>query len=183
MNAIKKIMTLIDKNSHTLPEGEYLEICQALKEAYQDPSKPASIFRDTVMDELGDDDDSSSYFTEYYNNFAFRIECDYNYTQIEMLKKMCVDMKPLSYATAAIKDLAIRHYCSINHIHDIEFTEDGLRQYLEDTGNILCATHEKRGFKPAVKQMYKSFLVLENTFREECVEAFKHKIREIKMYM
>jgi len=183
MNAIKKIMSLIDKNSQVLPEGDYLEICQALKEAYQDPSKPAPIFRETVMDDLGEDDDSTSYFTEYYNDYAFSIECDYNNTQIEILKKMCADMKPLSYATATIKDLAIRHYCSINHIHDIELTEEGLQRYLEETGNVLSATHEKQGFKPAVRQMYKSFLVLENTFREECVEAFKNKIREIKICM
>lgn len=182
MNAIKKIMTLIDKNSQALPEGDYLEICQALKEAYQEPSNPVSIFRDAVMDDLGDDDDSTSYFTEYYNDYAFSIECDYNHTQIEILEKMCADMKPLSYATATIKDLAIRHYCSINHIHDIEFTEEGLRRYLEDSGNVLSATHEKRGFKAAVKEMYKSFLVLENTFRQECVQAFKNKIREIKIY-
>lgn len=182
MNAIKKIMTLIDKNSQVLPEGDYLEICDALKEAFHEPSKSASIFPGTVMDELGDDDDSASYFTEYYNDYAYSIECDFNHTQIEILEKMCADMKPLSYATASIKDLAIRHYCSINHIHDIEFTEDGLRRYLEDSGNVLSATHEKRGFKTAVKEMYKSFLLLENNFRRECVQAFNDRIREIKIY-
>jgi hypothetical protein len=183
MNAIKKIMTLIDKNSQALPEGDYLEICDALKEVYDEPSSDPVIFKRPVMLDLADEDDSSTrHFHDYYNDYAHSIECDYAHTQIEILDKMCVDMRPLRYVTAPLKDMALRHYCSINHLHDIELTEEGLRKYLEDSGNVLSATHERRGFKAAVKEMYKSFLVLENTFRGECVQAFRDKIREIKIY-
>jgi hypothetical protein len=50
---LHEIMSLVDKNSSLIPEGDYLELCEKVRDLYKEIERPVRILR---YDEDEDDD-------------------------------------------------------------------------------------------------------------------------------
>ena len=89
MDELLSVMQLIDKNADKLPEGDYLEICNRLKNAYNKRADPEFFFDydNFNIPQLGPTQEVHDYFRNYYMDQAISLESDYLSGQIEYLRK------------------------------------------------------------------------------------------------
>ena len=133
MNDLLRAMQLIDKFSNKIPEGDYLELCNCLKTAYNKRVDPVYFFDyDTFMiPEIGPSEDTYRYFYDHYFDRALNIDSDFIQGQITYLQKELVEAQPIKRITKKVKERVIRHYCHMNGLGDedveIEFPEKDLQ--------------------------------------------------------
>ena len=101
MDDLLKVMQLIDQNSEKFGDGEYLEICNHLKNAYASRTDPVYLF---------DHDE---------------IENNYNFLQgqVTYLQKERSEHKKLLRLTKRIKLEAKQEYCEMMNLNDTTWEE------------------------------------------------------------
>ena len=133
MDDLLRVMQIVDSHSNVLPEGDYLEICKHLKNAYNKRADPVYFFDydDFNIPQIGPSEDTYRYFYDHYFDKALNIESDFLQGQITYLKKELVDAQPIKRITKRVRERVVRHYCYMNGLSDeeveIEFPEKDLQ--------------------------------------------------------
>lgn len=184
MDELLSVMQLIDKNVDKLPEGDYLEICNRLKKAYNKRADPEFFFDYETFDipPLGPTQEVHDYFRNYYMDQAISLESDYLSGQIEYLRKELEGTHTLKRRTKFIQETCVRHYCLSNNLDPEDYinyiirSEDGedRESTWEDTLTRLHIT------KQDVMNMAKNYMCIENTFREKYREAIERKLEKLE---
>jgi len=158
MNDLLRAMQLIDKFSNKIPEGDYLELCNCLKTAYNKRVDPVYFFDyDTFMiPEIGPSEDTYRYFYDHYFDRALNIDSDFIQGQITYLKKELQDGQPIKRITKNVRNEVRKHYCCIHGL-DTEEVDVG---FSDADWNQMCET----------------YVEIENHFRAKYVEAVKRKL-------
>ena len=153
MNDLRQVMQLIDKHSSILPEGDYLELCKHLKNAYNRRADPVYFFdyENFSVLPVGSTPETNKYFQEYYLDKALNIDSDFLLGQIIYLQKELMDAQPIRRITKTIRERVIHHYRMIHGVDTEEFPKKTLQIMCKsfiDTENEFreryCATVEKR---------------------------------------
>ena len=184
MDELLSVMQLIDKNVDKLPEGDYLEICNRLKKAYNKRADPEFFFDYETFDipPLGPTQEVHDYFRNYYMDQAISLESDYLSGQIDYLRKELEGTHTLKRRTKFIQETCVRHYCLSNNLDPEDYinyiirSEDGedRESTWEDTLTRLHIT------KQEVMNMAKNYMCIENTFREKYREAIERKLEKLE---
>lgn len=184
MDELLSVMQLIDKNVDKLPEGDYLEICNRLKKAYNKRADPEFFFDYETFDIplLGPTQEVHDYFRNYYMDQAISLESDYLNGQIEYLRKELESTHTLKRRTKFIQETCVRHYCLSNNLDPEDYinyiirSEEGedRESTWEDTLKRLHLT------KYDVMNMAKNYMYIENTFREKYREAIERKLEKLE---
>ena len=181
MDHLRNALRVIDQNSDKLPEGDYLEICNHLRNAYRDrDAKEMATLIDYehfdifVSNQPGDVLD---HFYDHYYSTAILSEENFLRMQLTYLYDELNYNKPLQRATKSVKGEAIRQYCMLHNILLEQYDEETLRTHLDESGCDLGDSGTK--FEKGVKQMYKSYIALENTYREIYSTAIQRRISKI----
>lgn len=184
MDELLSVMQLIDKNVDKLPEGDYLEICNRLKKAYNKRADPEFFFDYETFDipPLGPTQEVHDYFRNYYMDQAISLESDYLSGQIDYLRKELEGTHTLKRRTKFIQETCVRHYCLSNNLDPEDYinyiirSEDGedRESTWEDTLTRLHIT------KQDVMNMAKNYMCIENTFREKYREAIERKLEKLE---
>lgn len=179
MNALKDVMSIIDKNAHSLPEGDYLRICNALNMAYKRNEGYPYIFnhQEQIVNADNEDQHSSDYFLNYYVECAISVEQFFIEQQIDSLLRLRDMYKPLKRISKNVKEKAIQHYCIIHNIDDIEDNEGALKEHLDRTGYVIG--DGSKPFTEAVNIIYRSYMDLENQFRRKCIRLIDDRIKSL----
>lgn len=76
MNDLLQAMQIIDKHSTSLPEGEYIELCKHLKNAYNKRVDPVYFFdyEDFRIHPIGPSEETFRYFYDYYFDKALNMD-------------------------------------------------------------------------------------------------------------
>ena len=113
-----KAMRVIDQNSSLIPEGDYLEICNYLKAAYNQRSDPESFFDYENFRILppSQDDGIVSYFYNHYLDVALEFDIDFIYSQIHYLENELVNYKSIRRISKPLKKRVLKHYCRIYNV-------------------------------------------------------------------
>jgi hypothetical protein len=159
MDDLLRAMQLIDKHSDVLPEGDYLDICNHLKNAYNRRTDPVYFFdydNFTILP-IGPSNETFQYFHDYYFDKALNVDSDFIQGQISYLQKELNEARPIRRITKTVRDRVIRHYC---HIHGIN-TED------------VYTGFSKRN----IVSMCKAYVAIENDFREKYRDAIEKRIQ------
>jgi len=87
MTELLRVMQIIDENSNVLPEGNYLELCNLLKKAYEVRTDPVFLFeyehfRIPPIAPV----DMFQYFYDYYYDKSLRMDSDFIHGQIRYLE-------------------------------------------------------------------------------------------------
>jgi hypothetical protein len=133
MDDLLHVMQIVDSHSNVLPEGDYLEICKHLKNAYNKRADPVYFFDYDVFDipQIGTSEDTYRYFYDYYFDKALNMDSDFIQGQITYLQKELVEAQPIRRITKRVKERVIKHYCYMNGLGDedveIEFPESNLQ--------------------------------------------------------
>ena len=158
MDDLLQAMQLIDKHSDKLPEGDYLEICNCLKNAYNKRADPVYFFDyDTFsIPQIGPTREIFQYFHDYYFDKALSIDSDFIHGQITYLEKEIQEGQPIQRITKKVRNDVKRHYCFIHGL---------------DTEEVDV------GFSEADwNQMSKTYVEIENDFRAKYLEAVKKRL-------
>ena len=156
MDDLLRVMQIIDSHSDVLPEGDYLELCKHLKNAYNKRSDPVYFFNyeDFRIHPIGETQDTFRYFYDYYFDKALNIDSDFIQGQITYLRKELVDAQPVKRITKRVRQRVIKHYCYMNGLSDeeveIEFSEKVLKSMCRafvDTENEF-----RLGYRTAIEK-------------------------------
>jgi len=185
MEELRNVMRVIDENSHRLPEGDYLTMCNLMRKIYN--HKQSEEWTTLVDYELFDvytpneSDDVLDHFHDYFYNISINNEETYLRIQIEYLQDELINNKPIKRVTNYVKHNAIKQYCEINHFILNRYDEEHLRQYMDEQQCDIGPAGTP--FKKGVKTIYKSYIAIENTYRELYCEAIKKRIRKLYSWL
>ena len=165
MDDLLEVMQLIDRNSEKLPEGDYLEICNRLKNVFSKRSDPEFFFDYERFDipVLGPTRDVHEYFHDYYMNQALGVDIEYISGQIDYLQKEYNQLPPLKRISKKIRETAVKHYCLANHLIPEERTPETLGLDDED-----------------IESMSRAYMIVENSFREKCRKAIDRRLDSLE---
>ena len=158
MENLLKAMQVLDRNSSLIPEGDYLEICNYLKAAYNQRSDPESFFDYENFRILpsSDNDGITSYFFNHYIDTALELDIDFIYNQISYLESELVNYKSIRRISKPLKNRVLRHYCRIYNVDPGEG-----EQYFEPK---------------LLTQLCRTYIEVENDFRSKYRESIEKKI-------
>lgn len=119
MDDLLKAMQLIDTHSDKIPEGDYLDICNRLKNAYNKRSDPVYFFNyeDFTILPIGPGAETLQYFHDYYFDKALNLDSDFIQGQIRYLQREFEEARPIRRITKTVKEQVMRHYCNIHGIN------------------------------------------------------------------
>lgn len=179
MDRIAKLMQIIDENSNNISEGDYLKICNILKTIYRDKEGPKTLIdyeTFTIVDE-SQTDEINDHFYDYFYNMSVLNEINYAIIQRDYLETELYENRPIKRINKNVKLLAIGEFCKINNILLSEYTEKDLEAYLDRTGYDLCEPGVS--FTQGIKRVYKSYMTVENIYRQIYRNAIQKKISEL----
>ena len=183
MEALTQLMSLIDLNSKSLPEGEYLKACNYMKDIYKCVPRPTS--PEAALPRINTDrqpvplSDSDSEDEE--DDFALRpiqqmrdelADVTHNMTrstqEIRRRESRLRYLKIKQRVTAAVRRDAVRERAQQLGIRLREYTMDELRA----KGHNVA---DERSF-------YKGYLERQNLLTRDIMTDLKDEIEEIKRY-
>lgn len=158
MDDLLQAMQIIDRHSNVLPEGDYLELCKHLKNAYNKRADPVYFFdyEDFRIPPVGPSEDSFRYFYDYYFDKALNMDSDFIQGQIRYLEKELVEAQPIKRITKKIRQRVLLHYRHING-----FDEDDIDLPLTKVDFL---------------RMCKSYTDIENDFRLKYRTAIEKRL-------
>ncbi len=180
MEDLRNAMRIIDENSDKLSEGDYLKLCNSLKNVYRCEERKD-------LDNLIDYESFSLYtprqseeVSDYFYDFYFQTSLDneqmFLKSQMHYLECELEMHRPIQRVTKLIKLDAIRHYCYLNNIILSQYTPEFFRDY-----KILHNTYISKGkFKKGLQNICKSFIHVENTYRNLLRGAIMDRIEKIE---
>jgi len=181
MEDLRAVMQIIDKNSPLLPEGDYLELCNRMKKLYKVKGGYRTIFNyDTSIIEphlIIDDEDAINYFENHYFDSAISLDRHFLEMQMEHLLRERDYCRPLKRITKRVKTRAIMHYCNLHNVVLEDVTPECLKAFHDEHGFILG--DRSVSFEEAAEQMYKSYLFIENEFRQKTRRLIEERIERI----
>ena len=184
MDELLSVMQLIDKNVDKLPEGDYLEICNRLKKAYNKRADPEFFFDYETFDipQLGPTQEVHDYFRNYYMDQAISLESDYLSGQIEYLRKELESTHTLKRRTKFIQETCVRHYCLSNNLDPEDYINYIIRsEEGEERESTWQDTLDRLNLdKGNVMSMAKTYMLVENSFREQYREAIEKKLEKLE---
>ena len=167
MEDLRNVMRVIDENSHTLPEGDYLTLCNLLRNIYtHKQNEEWSTLVDYELFDMytpGESDDILDHFHDHFYNVSIANEEAFLRMQIEYLESELNNHTPLKRVTKYVKYHAIREYCTLNNVRIQQYDEEHLRAYLDE--HQFDIGDPGTPFEKGLKKMYKSYIAIENTYR------------------
>jgi hypothetical protein len=151
--SLLRAMEILYTHSTLLPEGDYLNICNHLKTAYEEQTGPIFFF-DYMNFTVPNIDPSDELYT-YFRMRATDLDWEFIQGQINYLEKEMFENRPLIRITKGIRDKVIWDYCKIHE----DVTPDTFKMEPKQF-NATC----------------KVYMDIENTFREQYRNAIEKRI-------
>ena len=114
MENLLRVMQIIDKHSDSFAEGEYLEVCNLLKDAYNKRADPVYLFDydNFAIAPVGTTSLIFEYFYDYYFEKGLSMDSEFIQGQIDYLQREYEMATPIRRITKKIRDKVERH-CGI----------------------------------------------------------------------
>jgi len=181
MEDLRAIMRLVDENAIKLPEGDYLEICNRLQSIFKtkEAAEMTPIFDYENFNFFVEDvtDTALDHFHDHYYTECIENDMDFLYAQKNYLKNELIHHKPITRVTKYVKHNAIMHYCLMHNITLDQYTPECLKEHHDTYGYNLG--NDCNNFDKSLKQMYKSYLLIENHYRDIYRSSIRIKINKI----
>ena len=112
---METLLQLIDKNSHLIPEGDYLKMCNILKE-FHAPQLSAPMFKKfEVPLEMG----VVRYFSSYFNSRLAEMDITFNETTLDLLEGIAQKMEKQPGVENALEKHVRRFYSIPDTVTDL----------------------------------------------------------------
>ena len=165
MEDLQNVMRVIDKNSDKLPEGDYLELCNLLRNVFRNEERKVvnTIFNYENFDLYvpGQHPRVTDYFFDNYFTTSINHDRTFLRSQIAYLEGELEYSRPLQRISKYVKQDALIHYCSMNAINIDECNEESLKQYKINNGTYA----DDRTFKKYIYTICKGYMHIDNIYR------------------
>jgi hypothetical protein len=146
---LKNAMRIIDKYSDKIPEGDYLELCNSMRDAYNQHEMQQtqnyvarSIFPENlhINDVRVDDEESLVYFYEVFEERMRKIDVTLKRQEMRSITRIVHGLPPLRRRTNKITEEVIRHFCNIHNVEIPEYTAECFEEFIapKDQLDKLC---------------------------------------------
>jgi hypothetical protein len=170
MDKLRRIMRIVDEHSHKIPEGDYLELCNVMRDLYQekddDDRASSSVFSGFTVEEIGIEAEASEYFQDVFEERINDMDILLKQNEMDRIKKLIYELRPVRRITTKIKRDVIRHFANINQIVLPENTIEYFELYMNHDFNL--------------KQMCRNYIDIENEFRRMSIEDLNYRYRELQ---
>jgi len=168
---LKTVMRLIDKNSDKLPEGDYLELCNTMRDIYrgytpEPPRIARSVFEEGIsLEDVELGEDELRYFYEHYEHRMRTIDVRLKRAELDMINKIIKESAPIRRITKKVQTQVIDHFCKINELNLPENTIECFNTYTSAWSEIedLCP----------------GYVSTENKFNEFIIRDLNTRAREL----
>jgi len=156
---LKNAMRIIDKHSDKMPDGDYLELCNIMRDMYQaetydetDPISARSLFPEglTLEDIAVDNETRIHYYTDC-ENMMRSMDIQVKEDEMKMLNKKIKNIKMLRRVTPTIMYEAIKHHYEVHFIY--------IDDYTAETFEALVGTREQ------LMNICRSYMEMQNRFK------------------
>jgi len=165
MEDLQNVMRVIDQNSDKLPEGDYLELCNLLRNVFRNEERKIvnTIFNydDFDLHVPGQHPRVTNYFYDNYLTTSINHDRMLLRSQIMHLEDELEYSRPLQRISKYVKQDALIHYCSMNDINIDECNEESLKQYKINNGTYT----DDRTFKKYIHVICKGYMHIDNIYR------------------
>lgn len=165
MEDLQNVMRVIDKNSDKLPEGDYLELCNLLRNVFRNEERKVvnTIFNYENFDLYvpGQHPRVTDYFYDNYFTTSINHDRMFLRSQIAYLEGELEYSRPLQRISKYVKGDALIHYCSMNDINLDTCNEESLKQYKINNGTYI----DDRTFKKYIHTICKGYIHIDNIYR------------------
>ena len=159
MDNLLQAMQTIYKYSDVIPEGDYLSLCNKLKEAYDKKTRPVPLF-DYENYSFDVDDE---YLSTHFYDMSVDFDVLFIHDQLNYLHSDLVHYEDIKRVTKFVKSTVKEEYCKFHGISEEEFDEQ---------------------IKPSkFKKMCKDYVKINNAFRAQYREALFKKILWLEEYL
>lgn len=158
MENLLRAMQLIDEHSSKIPEGDYLEICNNLKSAYNKRSDPVLFFdyENFRIAPMSDNQHVLRYFNNYFIDRAVEIDSDFVHIQMNYLESELSNHQPIRRISKPLRERVLRHYYRIYTVEP-----DDRPDYFD---------------KSTITKFCRSYIELENEFRSRYRDAIVKRL-------
>ena len=95
----------------------------------------------------------------------------------DYLKNEFIQYKPIKRVTKYVKHQAIMHYCLMHEVTLDQYTPECLKEHHDTYGYDLGSNRDN--FDKSLKQMYRSYLLIENHYRDIYRSSIRVKINKL----
>lgn len=154
MDDLLSVMQIIDRNADKFAEGDYLQVCNFLKKAYNKRSDPVYFFdyENFATLPFGSSEYEIQYFYDHYFDKALNFDSDFIQGQIQYLRKELYQNQPIQRISKTIRESVTRHY------------------------SIMYGAHVEDINTNVVTSMCRSYIQIENDFRRKYRDAIEKRI-------
>lgn len=180
MEDVRHVFNIIERNSNNIPEGDYIELCNKLKNVYANTLSQATptLFdmNEYQVQPTNVDEDSAYYVMQEFFDQTRGFEMDYIETQIRYLNDMLAWFQPVYRIGKSIKSLAIRHFCVINVVEDYNgpLTLQGLLEHCRQVNRF-----DDQIIKKDIRRLSKFYKDIENRYRTMCRIIIQDRISSL----
>ena len=159
MNDLQKCMAIIDKYTDSINEGDYLSLCNLLRDSYNKMSDPVYLFDydNFSIPPVGPDHRTLQHFFDHYYEKAVDLDLDLVNQQMGYLQRELDCSRPLRRISSKIREQVKEHFCALRGMERSQLDEDNINQY-------------------EFRRTCRTFLQLENSFRAKYREALQKRL-------
>ena len=164
MEDLRDVLQIIDRYTDKISDGDYLELCDKLKRAYNKRSDPVYLFdyENFSIPAIGSDEDTTRYFYDYFYERAVELDMSFVVDQLGYLHREYETNQPLKRCSPRIKEQVKEHFCNIQGVDRSELDDNLINNA---NFNYTCRV----------------FMHLENEFRSKYREAIEKRIRWMEL--
>tara|TARA_B110000902_G_scaffold91857_1_gene109066 strand:- start:1036 stop:1554 length:519 start_codon:yes stop_codon:yes gene_type:complete len=164
MEDLMGVMQIIDRYTDKFSDGDYLQLCDKLKRAYNKRSDPVYLFdyENFNISAIGSEEVTTQYFYDYFYERAVDLDMSFAADQLGYLHREYEIHQPLRRCSPRIKERVKEHFCNMQGVD---------RSELDD--NLINDAN--------FKHTCKVFVQLENEFRSKYREAIEKRIRWMEL--
>lgn len=169
---LRKVMCIIDKNSDKLPEGDYLELCNTMRDMYrvdspESPRLARSVFEEGIsLEDLYLTEDEMHYFYEHYEQRMRTIDIRLKTAELTMINKIIRESAPIRRITKKVKTQVVDHFCKLNKMNLPE-------------NSIECFSTHTNAWSE-IEDLCSGYVSTENKFNEFIIRDLNTRARELK---
>ena len=183
MDDLRNVMRVIDQNSDKLPEGDYLELCNLLRNVFrnQERREMNNLFDYENFDMYvpGQSDRVLDYFYDHYYQLSLDNERIFLVTQKNFLEDELEQNRPIMRNSKNVRLDAIMHYCYLNNIPLTRYTPEKLKEY-QIANNIFV---DDKSFQKDLHKICKGFIHVENNYRSLYRGVIMERLEKIERWI
>ena len=189
-----KVQSILDGNSSKFKDGEYLEVCNLLRDVFKSKTQSSNLITpNTTRDFSGvlrtriTENRLANFgipreavIRHFQNDYIYKflvIKGENIESEYYRLEQLIDKIKFLNRRSPWVKNQTVKHRAAMNKVHLPDYTPKELRNYLASNG--LTIGEPEQSFEYAFKNLCNIFMEVENLHREAYKDRLMQRMDEL----